>query len=103
MDKELVKRFTDDVFVPSVMPSVEATAAVVTPVIKPFPLTVNTGIEVELPNVPVLEFTVASVKAVDTLLEPSIALNVAVASPVNATLIGFNQLLEVAALPETVA
>jgi hypothetical protein len=52
------------------------TVAVDTAVIKPLPFTVITGIDVVEPNAPVLEFTVASVKA-DVL-------TVLVASPVNA-------------------
>ena len=40
---------------------VDATETVLTDVIKPFAFTVTTGIKLEEPNVPTLEFTVARV------------------------------------------
>ena len=46
------------------LPPVPLTVAVVTAVIKPLPLTVITGVLVELPKVPGVEFTVARVAAV---------------------------------------
>ena len=65
--------------VPVNVPAGAITTLVEAAVIKPLPFTVNDGIAVELPNAPVLLFTVASVAAT----EPG---PVAVTSPVNAVI-----------------
>lgn len=49
--------------VPVRVPAGATTALPLAAVKRPFPFTVSEGIDVELPNVPVFEFTVASVRA----------------------------------------
>ena len=61
-----VKNLNAFVVVSSVIVVPEVTAVVVTPVINPFAFTVMVGIEVPLPKVPTLLFTVANVVALLT-------------------------------------
>ena len=73
-------------------------AEVVTAVTKPFALTVIKGIVVEVPKLPTLALTVASVSAFDTSAEP-LKLTDQVASPVVAILRAVAKMLELSALP----
>ena len=97
--KVSVPKLTVSVPEPPAIDNVVEILAVVTAVIKPFALTVNTGIAVVLPKVPTLLLTVARVSAVLRFCVPSTPVNVAVASPVKLKFLAFNHLVVVSELP----
>jgi hypothetical protein len=75
--------------------------AVLTPVTKPLPFTVTTGIAVELPNEPTLEFTVSKVVVRVMLPVPSKFVALASTSPSIVMLLAVCNAVAVDALPVT--
>ena len=89
----------------SVVPESAATlnpaviATTLTPVTKPFALTVNTGIAVPLPYAPTSVLTVANVLAIDAVSPAPVNVAVPVESPVNATVTALVKFVAKLAVP----
>ena len=98
-----VARATEDVPVSPLIPRVVVIDAVVTLVIKPFALTVMTGIDVVEPNAPTFPLTVARVSAAETAAVPSTDVRDAVASPVSERVRGVAHAVAVDAFPVNAA